>query len=180
MRATTEKDRRDIVNDVCEGVLGAGYEWLRHYQGNEEEGILNGADVRLVWEAPDVVMVELDGQETLRLRLAVTAEVLESRDLRNEPTSFILQRTWATVPSGWFVKTPQGTWWEVLETAATPAGQRVAMRSGGNRGEWTRDPDAPISVRRGTLAPQERDDALNALEGAFKAAILRDEPPMQS
>lgn len=180
MRNTTQRDRQDIVRDVTEGVLGAGYEWLRRYTGNEEEGILNGAEVHLVWEAPDVCLVELDGEPTVRLRVAVTAEVLEYAEERNEPTGFILTRTWETVPAGWFVKTPKGDWLEVTDTHRSGDRQFVGLRINGHVSHWHRDPEVEVKARRGTLSSAILNDALEAIEGSFKTTIISDEPPGQS
>jgi len=184
VKPTTNEDRVQILREVRDALEGTAQEWLTGsgWPSNEEEGILHGASVRLRFYDDDTAIVELDGEPVMRFRWHAEVEVVEFEETTNKPTGFILPRTWATVPAGWFVKDPAGRWWEILETTATPAGQRVAMRYEGTmRGEWTRDPDAPVSARRGTLSPRERDDALNAIEGAFTVAILRDgEGPMQS
>lgn len=128
------------------------------------------------------VTVEYRGEcQKCGLLLEFTAEhPIPDWQPANEPIGPELQSQWDKVPAGWFVQTPRGDWWEVLATERVPSGQRVAMRSGGNRGEWTRDPKGEVWARRGSTAPRDRDDALGLLESAFQATILRDEPPGQS
>lgn len=109
------------------------------------------------------------------------AEVHEA-ECRNEPTGFILTRTWATVPAGWFVRTPQGQWLEVGKTnfIGSTGTQMVSLRVGEDFHAFPRDPAGEVKVRRGTYSPVVRDDAITSLETAFTTAILHDEPPGQS
>lgn len=181
-RGTTEADRDEIVAEVIEAVQDTAREWLTgSWNANADEGILHCAQVRLVWQTDGSALVKVDDDVVARIGVSASVSFLEFKDEVNAPTGFILPRTWSTVPAGWFVKDPKGRWWEILETKETPAGQRVAMRMEGNRGEWTRDPAGPVSARRGTLSPKTRDDAMDALAEAFTTAVIKDgEGPMQS
>lgn len=101
-------------------------------------------------------------------------------DLVNEPIGGTLDRTWGTVPAGWFVQTPKGDWLEVDYTLRSGAHQSVGLRIGGKVATFPRDPAGPVKARRGSLSPRDRDEALDSLEEAFTTAILRDEPPGMS
>jgi hypothetical protein len=103
-------------------------------------------------------------------------------ECRNEPTGFILTRTWATVPAGWFVKAPNGSWLEVGKTSfiGSTGTQMVSLRVGEDFHAFPRDPSGEVKVKRGTWSPVVRDDAITSLEAAFTTAILHDEPPGQS
>lgn len=123
---------------------------------------------------------EYDATRTLEdiLRWAENHE----KECKNEPTGFILSRTWSTVPAGWFVRDPKGNWLEVGKTSfiGSTGTQMVSIRVGDGFQAFPRDPDGPVKVRRGTWSPVVRDDAITSLESAFHTAILRDEPPGQS
>lgn len=95
----------------------------------------------------------------------------------NKPTGFILTRTWAEVPAGWFVQGPGGQWFEVLATRAEDGKQYVSLDVNGKVGEWPRDPTATVKVKRGTLTA-EVDKALDTLTGAFgPMKVLEETPP---
>lgn len=147
------------------------------YKGNEfrEDYSIYGAET-------GTVTVEYRGEcQRCGLVLEFTSEhpIPDWQD-PNKPTGFILRRTWATVPAGWFVQTPKGQWLEVGATHLQGDRQMVSIRVGDAFQAFPRDPDQEVKARRGTLAPRDRDDALNAIENAFKTAILSDEPPGQS
>ena len=101
-------------------------------------------------------------------------------ECHNEPVGGTLDRTWATVPAGWFVQTPKGDWLEVTDTHLSGSHQFVGLRIGGKVSHWNRPPAGPVKARKGSMSPTLRDEALESLESAFTTAILRDEPPGQS
>jgi hypothetical protein len=179
MKETTPEDRAAIIREVTEAFHGAGQEWARHWVSIEDEGILHGADVRLCHQEDGTTIVELDGAEMLRLRFTVSVEVVEMHNAVNKPTGPVLQKTWATVPSMWFVQTPKGDWIETGRTnLAEGDKQMVALRIGDSYKAFPRDPAATVSARRGTLAPRDRDSALEAL-GGLGATIQDDAPPWE-
>lgn len=91
------------------------------------------------------------------LRLALDAEP-------NKPHGFVLRWPWGEIPAGWFVKTPDGAWWEVTSTRRDGARQIVQLRHSetGRGGEWPRDPYAKVAVRKGTKT-KDVDVALDTL-----------------
>lgn len=94
----------------------------------------------------------------------------------NAPTGFIVDRPWGEIPAGWFVKAPNGQWYEVLRTRLDRGiGQAVTLSVNGKEVSRDRDPAAKVPTRRGSLHP-EADAALDALGGAFTVDVL-DDPP---
>lgn len=179
---TTAQDRMDILAEINEASRDTLREWLRSYECLEDQGILRDARVGLSWQDDGTVIVKLNDEPVGRLRVEITTSFVESLDATNEPTGFRLRRTWATVPSGWFVQTPKGDWLEVGRTSFedSTGKQLVSLRFGEVFKVFPRDPDQEVLARRGILAPRERDDAISALNEAFTTAILHDEPPGQS
>lgn len=95
----------------------------------------------------------------------------------NAPYGFVLPRPWNLVPAGWFVRVPNGEWYEVIGTRLVDGKQHVTMKSpAGKTGTFPRDPEQKVSVRRGTHT-KELSDAIEALGEAFGAEILDDSPP---
>jgi len=172
------QDRMDILAALAEGVhdtIRGG--WMRDVEVQREGSPLEGLQLMLRWQDDGTVIVEHEGQALMRAQITVTVDpVIEV----NKPTGFILTRTWATLPAGWFVQTPKGDWLEVTDTHLSGDRQFVGLRIKGEVSHWHRDPDQEVKARRGTLSPRDRDDALDAIESAFTTAVLRDEPPGQS
>jgi hypothetical protein len=92
----------------------------------------------------------------------------------NKPTGFTVRKPWNQIPVGWFVRAPKGVWYEVtLNRFEFESGRQVVelCRDGVAR-SWPRDPDEPVTCRRGSLASQAQAAAMEALgEGA---TILQD------
>ncbi len=181
VKATTVQDRMDILAEVVESRRDIMMEWGDRWPTDAEEGILHGAQVRLVWQSDGTAIVRVDDEVVGRVEVEISARFVEHLDAVNEPIGGVMDRTWGTVPSGWFVQTPKGQWLEVGPTSLQAGGvQHVCLTIGGKAVVFPRDPAGPVKARRGSLSPALRDDALSALESAFTTAVLNDEGPMQS
>lgn len=103
---------------------------------------------------------------------ALTEAPLPWEQPTNKPTGFVLRKAWKAIPAGWFVQAkPGGPWYEVLETIRRPGAQAVMLRIGNDSKTYPRDPDAPVTCRRGTLTGPVS-DALDALSDGVE--ILED------
>jgi hypothetical protein len=128
--------------------------------------------------------VKQTGEEADLHPLMVAVDALEAAlpaiGRPNEPHGFVLTRPWELVAAGWFVKVPNGEWWEVTGTALVNGKQEVSMRKDALSkvvGPFPREPKAEVKVRRGTHTTQ-LDDAIEALSDVFGGvAILEDKPP---
>ena len=183
MRPTTIQERMDLMAEVADVKHGTIREWTNTWSAEGER--LNGVPIRLRWYEDGTAVVEVDGVPSLRVSVEITVHPVEFENEENRPTGFILRRTWATVPAGWFVQTPKGQWLEVTSTYRIPENpegdrQMVSLFINGKVAAFPRDPDQEVKARRGTLAPRDRDDALDLRGDAFKATIIEDEGPMQS
>lgn len=96
----------------------------------------------------------------------------------NKPYGFVIPRPWNLVPAGWFVRVPNGTWFEVMATKQNGTMQDVTLRSPeGKTGTFPRKADAEVQVRRGTHT-KELSDAIEALSGVFgPVEVISDESP---
>lgn len=178
MRPTTIQERMDLMAEVADVKHDTIREWTNAWSAEGER--LNGVPIRLRWYEDGTAVVEVDGVPSLRVSVEITVHPVEFENEENRPTGFILRRTWATVPAGWFVQTPKGQWLEVGATHLQGDRQMVSIRVGDEFKAFPRDPDQEVKARRGTLAPRDRDDALDLMGDAFKATIIEDEGPMQS
>lgn len=173
MRKSTAAERSAIVTEIEDALLDAAREWLK-YSRTDALGDLT--PIRFAWMDDGTVVIEADGVPVVRVRCTVACEVVECDDAANEPHGPVLDRTWATVPAGWFVRTPKGAWIEVTDTSVQNGQQFVGMRVNGKVSHWHRDPDGKVSARRGTSVPRELDGAIDALGSAFNVTVL-DDPP---
>lgn len=173
------QERMDLLAELAETVQGTiRGGWMDYLQVEKEGSRLEGVQCRLRWMDDGTVNVEHDGEVILTARIRVEAEWVP---VANEPIGGTLDRTWSTVPAGWFVQTPKGDWLEVTDTHLSGAHQFVGLRINGEVSHWNRPPAGPVKARKGSLSPALRDDALDSLESAFRVAIVQDgEGPMQS
>lgn len=137
-------------------------EWLRRWQAED------GAGLRARYMDDGTVEIEREDAssiESFRVRFAVA--VVADDGEPNKPTGFVLTRPWELVPAGWFVKTPSGAWFEVVETKRNGTTQDVTLRApDGKTGSFPRPCLAEVKVRRGTHGTQ-LDDAIEALSDVF-------------
>lgn len=92
--------------------------------------------------------------------------------LGNRPIGFVVRRTWAEVPAGWFVRTPRQEWWEVCGSYAEGGKQVVSLRSpDGKIGTFPRTPNAEVSARKGS-AHAEMAAALAIFAQTFDGASI--------
>jgi hypothetical protein len=172
MKETTMQQRMDLLTEIADAVLDTASRWLKRWRAGESD---DGDEIRVRWQDDGTAVVEVDGDEVMRVQVEVTASVVDYVNAVNKPTGFVGKRTWARVPAGWFVRTPKGdTWFEVLATRREGDKQMVTLDVAGQRGTYPRDPDETVVIRRGTLADAAMDAAVDALGDA---AILEDEPP---
>ena len=171
--------RMGLLEELAEGVHGCiRGGWMDYLQVEKAGHPLEGVQLRLRWHDDGTVHVEHMGETILVARIAVDVIWVP---MVNELIGGELPRTWATVPAGWFVKTPKGVWLEVGHTSLQAGGvQHVSLIVQGQSVVFPRNPTDPVTARRGSLAPRDRDDAMASLEEAFTTAILHDEPPGQS
>lgn len=137
----------------------------------ELAGLLRSVlDAAQAWRRGMVAIADECEPEAYALASAldVLSEALDATP--NEPTGFVLKRAWSEVPAGWFVRHPKnpGEWLEVVSTRREDDKQWVSLRVGDQVGEWPRDPQAEVSVRKGTRT-EEMDRALSVLTDAFGA-----------
>lgn len=93
----------------------------------------------------------------------------------NQPTGDTLRRPWAAIPAGWFVKAPNGTWYEILKTRRDEGVlQHVTMLVNGQESTWPRPIEQVVSCRRGTRHTEVSDAVDLFGEGA---EIREDELP---
>lgn len=174
MKETTAQQRMDLLTEIANEIRGAAQVWTRRWHSPRD-----GEEIHLVYRDDGTVMVELNGDEVLRVQVEVTASVVDYVDLVNKPAGFVLSRPWGQVPSGWFVRVPGGSaWYEVIAVTLEGGTGRlmVTLDVNGTRGTWQRDPDAKVDVRRGT-----RVDAMSAavdtlMDAGMVEAILDDQP----
>lgn len=84
-------------------------------------------------------------------------------------------RYWNTIPAGWFIQDPTGTWWEVLETTADGQYQRVKLRNPkGQVGEWPRRGLDTVRAVPGTAGGPIQ-GATDALFSRFDVTVLEDQ-----
>jgi len=167
MKETTAQQRMDLLKEIADAGIGTIQEWLKHWQRD------NGENVRLRYFEDGTTVVELDNEVVMSVHLAVDVSMDKYVDAVNEPTGFVLKRTWSTVPAGWFVRTPKGDWIEVMSTTREGGQQMVTLDVSGQRKAWPRDPAGEVDVRRGTLVDKSMDEAITALGDV---SILEDVP----
>jgi hypothetical protein len=84
-------------------------------------------------------------------------------------------RYWNTIPAGWFIQDPTGTWWEVLETTADGQYQRVKLSNPkGQVGEWPRRGLDTVRAVPGTAGGPIQ-GATDALFSRFDVTVLEDQ-----
>jgi len=125
---------------------------------------------------------EPEPESVVALSAAVDAleALLPAARRPNAPHGFVLTRPWDLIPAGWFVRVPNGEWWEVMGTERIGEKQHVSMRKDSMSpvsGPFPREPKGEVKVRRGTHT-SELDDAIEALSDLFGGVeILEDKPP---
>lgn len=176
---TSERDRADILAALVEDLRDTLEEWCRRSVVEREGSRLEGQELYLSWQEDGTVSVQLPRYtEILRVAVGITVEPVE---VANEPIGPEISTTWAQVPSGWFVKTPKGDWLEVTDTHLDdPRGQFVGLRVNGQVSHWHRPPKGEVRARRGSQAPEGRDEAMRAFGESFQMRIISDGGPMQS
>lgn len=163
MKATTAQERIDLLREVNEAARSAMEEWCRRWNAGANG---DGEPIHLVWQTDGTAVVEVDDLPAMRVQVEIAVSAVEYEEAAtNKPHGFILTRTWAEVPAGWFVQGPNGAWFEVVATRYEDGKQWVGMIVDGQRGEWPRDPNATVKVKRGTLT-NDRDVALDSLRAA--------------
>lgn len=169
MKPTTVQQRMDLLTEINETARGTLGEWMRYWRAE------TGWDVRMRWQEDGTAVVEVDSDEVMRVQVEITVSAADYVDAVNKPTGFVITRTWATVPAGWFVQSPKG-WFEVIASRRDGDQQMVTLSTtSGQQGTWPRPPDAEVKVRRGTLADVVLDTAMDALGSG--TTILDDTPP---
>jgi hypothetical protein len=172
MKETTAQQRFDLLKEIADAAHDTITEWLKRWRAGENG---EGEEIRLRHMDDGTTVVEVDGDEVMSVRIAVDVSVAEYVDAVNKPVGFVLTRPWSRIPVGWFVRTPKGDWVEVLATHRDGCNQRVTLDVSGKQGTYPYDPDAKMSVRRGTLVDATMDAAVDALGDA--SPILDDSPP---
>lgn len=148
-------------------------EWCRRWP--DDHG--NGYRVRYMDDGTAEIERETDtGFDTVRVHFGVAAVTVEEEP--NKPTGFVLPRPWELVPAGWFVRTPDLKWYEVIGTKLEGGKQHVTLKApDGRTGTFPRDPKAEVKVRRGTQT-NRLSDAIESLSDTFGGtSIVKDDPP---
>lgn len=181
------QERMDVLDALAVDVRDAAMEWAKLSVVEREGSPLEGQELYLSWQEDGTVSVQCPRYvEILRAQVEITVSVVAEEPPRiNEPDGPEFPSQWGKVPSGWFVKTPKGEWLEVTSTYRVPEDpsghrQMVGLLIDGKVAAFKRDPKGEVWARRGTLAPADRDAAMEAFQSAFQTTILRDEPPGQS
>lgn len=167
MKPTTVQQRMDMLHEINNVARDMVTTWCRRWNRD-------GQAFNLSWQDDGTAIVEVDGDAVGRVLVEITTSVVDYVDAVNKPRGFTITRTWGTVPSGWFVQAPNG-WYEVVTSTRDGDRQMVTLDVGGQQGTWPRDPDAEVKVRRGTLADETMDAAVDALGPGTE--ILKDTPP---
>ena len=171
MKPTTVQQRMDLLTEINDVIRDTANTWCRRWNAGEHQ---DEYEINLRWQEDGTAVVEVDTDEVMRVQVEITVSALDYVDATNKATGFVITRTWATVPAGWFVQSPKG-WFEVIASRRDGDRQMVTLAAGGQQGTFPRDPDAEVKVRRGTLADVDLDTAMAVLgEGAV---IIDSTPP---
>jgi hypothetical protein len=104
---------------------------------------------------------EVDCENDLYRAVAAYQAKIESMEPPGPRADQARPMTWSTVPAGWYVKAPDGRWYEVIATRSMSSSQLVTMSIAGRHLANGRDPEGPVTACPGP--PNATDAAIEAL-----------------